>query len=193
MRLPLKVQPGDPIKASEWNVMVDYLRSITPQSGAVSGGVRVARGISGITFTGKNVRGGRATATGPFPWQTSCSDAGVLSVHPGTINGMLPSNIFSDLTVADGLHFLKAKVTTNGKSVTSVTLAVEDSYMDCGMNAVENAAPATLAYIIAAISDGTVLQVVKTNIVITPTVAFLMARTPPTSWDEPFTRWWTWQ
>ena len=192
MRLPLKVQPGDPIKASEWNVMVDYLRSITPQSGAFSGGVRVTRGSSGVTFTGKNVRGARATAMGTFSWQTSCSD-GELSVHPGTVNGLLPSNMFSALSVSDGLHYLKAKVTTNGKSVTSVSLAVEESYMDCVITATRDAAPTALAYIIAAICDGAVFQIWKTNIIITPVVAFLETREPPTPGAEPFVRWWTWQ
>ena len=132
---------------------------------------------------------------GDFPWKTTFKKpANTLSVFPGTLNGLLPSNIFSPIACSSsGLYYLKAKVTTNGKAVTAVTLAVENGYEDCVISAVENSAPTTLAFIIAAISDGDIFQVQKTNIVITPTVAFIVSRTPPIPGDEPFVRWWTWQ
>ena len=48
MPLPRKVKPGDPIRASDWNDLIDFVRSVQVQP---SSGVRVTRGGSGTTLT----------------------------------------------------------------------------------------------------------------------------------------------
>jgi len=47
MPLPRKVKPGDPIRAADWNNLLDYVRASTPLPGS---GVRITRGSGGTTF-----------------------------------------------------------------------------------------------------------------------------------------------
>ena len=47
MALPSKVKPGDPIKASDWNALIDFVRSAQVNPGS---GVRVTRTPSGTTL-----------------------------------------------------------------------------------------------------------------------------------------------
>lgn len=47
MALPSKVKPGDPIKASDWNALIDFVRAAQVNPGS---GVRVTRTPSGTTL-----------------------------------------------------------------------------------------------------------------------------------------------
>jgi hypothetical protein len=48
MALPGKVKAGDPIRASDWNALIDFVRSLIPLPSA---GIRVKRGASGTAFS----------------------------------------------------------------------------------------------------------------------------------------------
>lgn len=50
MQLPPKANPGDPISAKAWNLMIDYLRSLTPQP---TSGARMFHGPSGTSYKPK--------------------------------------------------------------------------------------------------------------------------------------------
>jgi hypothetical protein len=68
MALPSKVKPGDPIKAADWNALVDFVRASQVSPGA---GVRIQRTASGTTLAVDLPKsGGRIAATLPVtPFQ----------------------------------------------------------------------------------------------------------------------------
>ena len=81
-------------------------------------------------------RGG-GTSTPPQPWDLIARvhpDADpededppyVVTVRPGTLNGILPSNWDIEETLpSTGLHYAKAVITTDGEAVTGVTIAID--------------------------------------------------------------------
>jgi len=58
----------------------------------------------------------------PKPW--------LVSVRPGTLNGILPSNYTSQTTVSGSntnLHYAKAVVATDGQAITGVTIEIDEN------------------------------------------------------------------
>ncbi len=106
MALPLKVKPGDPIKASDWNALCEHLRAsqILP-----SKGVRVTRTGMGTILLADIVAGkGGGGATHPFQYYKSpylgappepASQAFKFRVRLGTVSNYPPLNIGNEFTL----------------------------------------------------------------------------------------------
>lgn len=62
MAIPSKVKAGDPIRASDWNALLDFVRASQISPGA---GVRMKRTASGTTLAVDQVRGGSSSVTFP--------------------------------------------------------------------------------------------------------------------------------
>ena len=62
MPIPSKVKPGDPIRASDWNALLDFVRASQVSPGA---GVRMKRTASGTTLAVDQVRGGGSSVSLP--------------------------------------------------------------------------------------------------------------------------------
>ena len=107
MALPLKVKPGDPIKASDWNTLIDHLRAsqLLP-----SKGVRVTRTGMGTILSADIVagKGGGGGATHPFQYYKSpylgtppepASQEFKYRVRLGTVSNYAPMNIGNEFTL----------------------------------------------------------------------------------------------
>lgn len=64
------------------------------------------------------------------PESESEPPAYLVSVRPGTLNGMLPSNYTSQTSIAgsnENLHYAKAVVATDGQAITGVTIEIDEN------------------------------------------------------------------
>lgn len=129
MPLISKVSKGQVITAEKLNAMIDALNEC--RLTAVVGG-QFSRGNGGTTITIQKARGG-TPAQGvicPFDITLSPVTGGfIASFSAGTINGVLPTNIFTPLTnittSANTYYYLKN--TTDGKVITNCVLEKDTS------------------------------------------------------------------
>ena len=123
----------------------------------------------------------------PKPW--------LVSVRPGTLNGILPSNYTSQTTVSGSntnLHYAKAVVATDGQAITGVTIEID-----------ENAPPLQtpqafgisnpVKYLFGLFLAGTVYRVIGDgHITISPKLWLTTERqTAPAAGDLPFRQFFT--
>lgn len=136
MPLPSKVKTGDPIKAADWNQLIDCLRSLQILPSA---GVRVTRSPSGTLLAVVPVppkRGGVAAETWPFQGYPSpfvgqgdppADQARRFRVRLGVVNSQPPSNINAEFTAAAGTTtwcWVRAGFSTANPTVPVLTSSV---------------------------------------------------------------------
>ena len=110
-------------------------------------------------------RGG-ATAAVSQPWdliaRTSESNPNqyIVTVRPGTLNGILPSNWDEEFTCANtGIYYAKAVVATDGLSVTGVTLEI-DTNAPSAQDPQPFGVEASIDYLFGLFSEGQVYRVI---------------------------------
>lgn len=128
-------------------------------------GYQVKRGTTGTTLTIRRGGGGSGSVAAddpcPFDVTASVTSSGLnLSVQPGLVNGVLPSNMFDVLTAASsGTKYVCVDVSTNGKNVTSAQMAVKTS-VPTAPTATVNAAPSSVSVIVSVVSGSTVYKTI---------------------------------
>lgn len=117
-----------------------------------------------------------------------------IKVMPGTVNQIIPSNIFDKIIVdTSDVVYVKLKVATNGKMIVSCAITVNNQPLDLASPRMQqNIAPSTFEVVLGLIDEGKVYQIIKDNISAIPSVAFKEGRTPLIPGGEPFVRWWQW-
>ena len=122
MALIGKVQRGQPITADMINNIIDSIRECQLQS--VVGGV-FKRGVGGTTITVKAGRQQGEATICPFTATAQAVSGGfTVSFSLGTVNGILPSNIFSKLTgvTTAQRNYFYIKCTSDGKAITAAEI-----------------------------------------------------------------------
>ena len=124
-RQPLDRQLG----ASTLNAILRELESLRITR-VVNGTFRKLPGGTEITVAPQ--RGGGSTPSTRQPWDliarldpesTAENPPYLVTVQPGTLNGILPSNWDTEFTAQPtGLYYAKAVITTDGQAVTGVTI-----------------------------------------------------------------------
>lgn len=130
----------------------------------------------------------------PFEVTVNAGTGGALTakVSPGTLNNIIPTNIFDDISVAaTGMAYIWLDVTTDGKKVTSMTIAT-GAALTGGNDATADTAPSSFKVPIAIVKDAKVLTIVRTNLSYLPKVWMVAPKKPASAGEEPFTRWWAW-
>lgn len=132
--------------------------------------------------------------THPF---TSTLDGDNVVVQPGTINQLLPSNMFSTLTMGVGNpYYLLLNAGSDGKSVTSATLSLATSLSAPLLPTTSGSAPTAFKVLLAVITgttpNWTLYQIGLGNITALPKQVLLIPKGSVTPGTEPFDRWWTW-
>ena len=103
-----------------------------------------------VTLVPVEVSGGSGGSTAPTSYTAT--------IRPGTVNGILPSNIFDSFTIeASQTTYFKAVATTNGKVVTSVSIVADDQAPAVQVP-VPQALPAGFEVLFAVSSHGTVFR-----------------------------------
>lgn len=160
---PFRVVPRpDPDQLAD---KLNKLREAIDQCRLLPGpGYQVKRGTTGTTLTIPR-RGGGGSVTGddacPFDVTATATSAGLnISVQPGLVNGVLPSNMFSVLTAsASGIKYVCVDVTTNGKNVTAATMAVKTS-APTPATATADSAPTSVSVIVSVVSGSTAYKTI---------------------------------
>jgi hypothetical protein len=127
MALIGKVQRGQPLTADMINNIIDSIRECQLQS--VVGGI-FKRGVGGTTITLQPSRGGASAQICPFdPSVTAATSGYEVSFSAGTINGILPTNMFSKLTgvTTSAVNYFYLKCATDGKLLTTAVIEKDTS------------------------------------------------------------------
>jgi hypothetical protein len=116
-----KVQRGQPISSDLINNIIDSIRECQLQS-VVGGFFR--RGPGGTTITLQPSRGGASSQICPFdPTVTAVSSGYEISFSVGTINGILPTNMFSSFPITSNtLNYYYLTCASDGKIVTGAEI-----------------------------------------------------------------------
>ena len=126
--LPPRVSRGDEVTAAWANRVVEALSGLRPQAGS---GTRISH-VPGGFMISADISAANETAPSPFdvtlvPVEVSGGSSYTATIRPGTVNGILPSNIFDSFTIeASQTTYFKAVAATNGKVVTSVSIVADD-------------------------------------------------------------------
>lgn len=187
----------------------DFAVSIAPQSGL---GTAIRQTSSGrpIDWLGTVSRGGKGGGAGVIhtPWEISVAESPAgsgqyyASVRPGSVNSLVPSNIFSTFLLVGGVNYVKIKCDTDGKTPNLITVMANTNPTESAVVVAENTAPPTFYDVIGLVRQTTsgnppatsnqIFQVRYTNLQATPIIDFLVPATPSNPGDEPFKRWWRW-
>lgn len=116
-----------------------------------------------------------ATASSKHPFKVTkktVSGTTYLNVSPGTINSLLPSNIFNDFSfTGSGTEYVIVTLTTSASNPQSAAISVTTS-APTPSSTTEDAPPTTCIDVIAVLVDGKIYQIRNTNLVATSVNAF---------------------
>jgi hypothetical protein len=136
-------------------------------------------------------RGGGA-AVDHFPWEISVEEdpppgSGTWSVHirPGTISGILPSNMFDTFQIFEtGTFYVVLDVTTDGDTPTDASLDVV-TFQPAPIGSGENLAPVDFSILLGLVVDKVPFQIINYNFQVFPQETTDTLRTSPVP-GEPF-------
>ncbi len=115
-----------------------------------------------------------------------------ITLQPGKLNQAVPSNMFtSAVYVPATTVFIYLTVTTNGKSVTGVTLTSSPGAPPA-MTVTANAAPTVFYFLIGIVANSTIYQIWTGNIQANVTVVITEGQAVPVPGTSPFIFWYTW-
>ena len=115
------------------------------------------------------------------------------TIVPGTVNGILPSNIFDTFTLdTTSVWYFKATATTDGKIVTAVELNVDSSPPDT-QTPVPQAMPAAFDKLFAMVKDGKVFRMIPDGSITVGAQSLFVADRESWTPGKPMTEtWYAW-
>lgn len=103
----------------------------------------------------------------------------LVTVRPGTLNGILPSNWDIEETLpSTGLHYAKAVIATDGEAITSVTIEIDTSaptVQDPQEFGIDN----PIEYLFGLFAEGQVYRVIGAGHISLPTRTWLVTSADP--------------
>ena len=160
----LKLSSPGLIPLWAWNALVDQVHA-SMITGFHGGGF--SRSLLGTSIW---ARGGAEDAqVVPFDiTDQTVAGAVTLTFWPGTINGIMPSNMFDPQTVdATSLWYVIATATTDGSAVTGIVLSASTT-APTPQTAATNAMPSTVAITVGIYKAGLAYNIAGKNITMTP-------------------------
>jgi hypothetical protein len=130
-------------------------------------------------------KGGGAAERHPFQISASidAEQNVTLTVDPGTLNSLLPSNIFNgpglrEFSGGSGLQYVVLTGTSDGQQFTSCALSVESEAVAPQTPTVFGL-PTTAAFLLGVVYEGSVFQVQKTNLLVTGKQQYVKEKSSP--------------
>ena len=182
----IRFQPSRPllkeVSADRLNAILSEIKKNRPRG---ERGITV-RQAGDATYIGlaSNFNRGGATAT-LQPWDLIATQDSnnenqyLLTVRPGTLNGILPSNWDQEFTCsATGLFYAKAVISTDGQSITGVTIAIDDS-APVSQEPVKFGLASSVEYLFGLFSNGAAYRVIGAGHITLPARTWLVTNASP--------------
>jgi hypothetical protein len=194
-----RFQPGERLNSAEFrdklNQLASHIAARTPRPAV---GTRLSWDTGGFSYSADKggAGGGGSTCKQWVPSKVTTGGGGsALVFNDGTINGVLASNVFAELTYnpATALLYILATISTAGDGgITSFSISISASNPVTSADA-ENAPPSTFYFTLGTITTGVVKMAVCRNLHAKPNETRRSASTPAAVGAEPFKRWYNWQ
>lgn len=179
------------VSDKDFNALVDAMQSLIITQGLNYSVRRTPAGTT-LSFDAKVASGG---TTCPFTTKLkTVDDELVATVTPGTVNGLVPSNLFDDFLISDsGTYYVKVAALTDGTAVTSVSLAVDTSEPE-GQVVTPFSLPTYVEVLLAIVFNGRVFRTIACgNVELQGHEEFKEDKNPPAQPGEltytPYYRW----
>jgi hypothetical protein len=148
------------------NQIIDSIRECQIQSGD---GYSFSRNSGGTTLSIKGQKTSASVAKPTCPFDVSASVSGgqlIVSMALGTVNGVVPSNIFDQITTSTTPQkYVYIECSTNGKNVTTASWGVQND-LPVPAEATVDTAPPTFKILVAAITNSTVYKAIPCSNVV---------------------------
>jgi hypothetical protein len=190
-----------PLSAADLNLAMDALKRARVLPGV---GIKLTETLNGTVVSLKPPRaaGGGGSSVERHPWQIhnmtgvgKPDDKGdynsyEFQVWPGTINGLIPSNLFNggELRKFTGDKTLKnvlLKCTSNGKELNACTIEVEAS-LPSPDAAVKYGVPSNLNIVLGAVVKDAAFQVEFDNLSATPQMVYIKEKGSVAAGEYPY-------
>ena len=183
-------RPGD-----RFSVVQDLNRLAAAVDGAqieVTGGGLATRGPGNISLFIPR----QSSTTAILPFDVLFTSTGVTTqfrLYPGTVNGLLPSNIFTDVTfTGTGTEYIKLACVSDTFRVTAVDVTC-NSTAPVLPAPTQNAAPASFDILVAVLVNGALFQIWEDNAIARPLLTYMLAKTAPTPGQPAFDLYYSWE
>ena len=115
------------------------------------------------------------------------------TIIPGTVNGILPGNLFNKFTISgNSIRYFIAKAITDGKKVTSVSIELSSTQPQAQVP-VAFALPAAFEKVFAVYTNGKAYRVIgPESITVNPRSLFTTDRANPTPGGFPYETFYDW-
>jgi len=188
-RIP-RMSSGGVLTPQSWDMVAQVIdanfRECQIQPGK---GVTISNGTGGQIVSVNQVSKKSSLSVYPFDFigvsSTTCQ------FQPGTIAGLIPTNMFATLTFSTSTSYLLATCATSGQKVTAASLSIVSSVPSFPIPTV-GAAPSTLYIVLGTFTSGSFTNLWQKSISATPKEVMRVPVTNPTAFQLPFTSYWDW-
>jgi hypothetical protein len=193
-----KAPPNTFVNSGVYNKLVDEIRALVICD---SPDYRINKNTGGtklnIIFPPQAQSTGGSTESCPFDMTVrTVSGSLFVSFSPGTVNSILPSNIFSGLTgsyTSGSTQYVYNSNTTDGKTITSTTLTLS-SDAPTQQTATMWTAPSAFTYLVGVVVDKTPYKTISCgNLNFAPTIAITIPKSSISPNTIPFDNYYVWQ
>jgi hypothetical protein len=201
----IRFQPSRPLlkelSADRLNTILAEIRKNRPRG---ERGITVRQtGDGAMIGLAATPKGGGSTPATRQPWDLIASadpdneNQYLVTVHPGTINGVLPSNHFDGASLrefaysANQLNYVIVTATTNGKEITAASLSLETAAPPA-QTATLFALPTEVKITIGLVYNTNAFQIENSSIFLTGTVAVSTERSGAAPGELPFNAYYVW-
>ena len=150
-------------------------------------------------FDGYRVKlrcGASSASVSSHPWKVTRSDDGLTKrviVKPGTINSLVPTNIFEKLSITgSGIEYVVVTLSITSDSPNNATLSIESSPPIPSVTT-EGSVPTEATDVIAVLNDGIVYQVRSKNIYAESYEVFRNPVASPVYGELNYVPWYRWE
>lgn len=150
--------------------------------------------IGGFDLT--DIRRKGAPPVQSFPWQITASSQNgqiIVKVKPGTINGLLPSNMFDTWTVgATGTTYVTLDCTTDGYNITDAEVDGNSTVPPDPFTSELNLLPFEFSILLGVIVDRRVFQTTENLLEATAKAGLQVLKDDPQPGEPYYDTYWTW-
>ena len=182
----IRFQPNRPLlrelTADRLNTILQEIKRNKPKG---ERGITVRQDGTGTYIGLAALLGNGKAAAAPQPWDiiprrdANNENQYLLTVRPGTLNGILPSNWDDEFTcAATGLFYAKAVVGTDGQSITGVTIAIDED-APVSQEPVKFGLASSVEYLFGLFSNGAAYRVIGAGHITLPARTWLVTNASP--------------